>query len=227
MQVRSLGREDPLEEGMATHSSILAWRIPWTEEPGRLQSMGSHRVGHNWSHLACTHSIWAGLLICKLWYWLRGLWGNLDEYDVLSPGVAYAYQSLEKWGGFLPTLVSHPTSLKYSGPSSPAFFPSLESGAAPFGCPEMLRAGRRPGRPLVSSHLGAFLIGNWSLATGCSIPVPWVTEKLWPEVLAKGLTLFRKWIPAWEKQAATPKSHLEGMVFSHSTGKDKAMIRAV
>ena len=46
-QVRSLGREDPLEEGMATPSSILAWRIPWTEEPGRLQSMGSQRVGHD------------------------------------------------------------------------------------------------------------------------------------------------------------------------------------
>ena len=45
--VRSLGREDPLEKKMATHSSILAWRIPWTEEPGRLQSMGSHRVGHD------------------------------------------------------------------------------------------------------------------------------------------------------------------------------------
>ena len=47
MQVRSLGWEDPLEEGMATHSSILAWRIPWTEEPGRLQSVGSQRVGHD------------------------------------------------------------------------------------------------------------------------------------------------------------------------------------
>ena len=42
---RSLGREDPLEKGMATHSSILAWRIPWTEEPRGLQSIGSHRVG--------------------------------------------------------------------------------------------------------------------------------------------------------------------------------------
>ena len=42
--VRSLGGEDPLEEGMAIHSSILAWRIPWTEEPGGLQSMGSHRL---------------------------------------------------------------------------------------------------------------------------------------------------------------------------------------
>ena len=46
-QVQSLGQEDPLEKGMATHSSILAWRIPWTDEPGGLQSMGSQRVGHD------------------------------------------------------------------------------------------------------------------------------------------------------------------------------------
>ena len=45
-QVRSLDQEDPLEKGMATPSSILAWRVPWTEEPGGLQSMGSQRVGH-------------------------------------------------------------------------------------------------------------------------------------------------------------------------------------
>ena len=48
-QVQSLGREDPLEEQTATHSSILHWRIPWTEEPGRLQSKWSQRVGHNWA----------------------------------------------------------------------------------------------------------------------------------------------------------------------------------
>ena len=47
MQVPSLGLEDPLEEGVAPHSSILAWRILWTEEPGRLQSMGLQRVGHD------------------------------------------------------------------------------------------------------------------------------------------------------------------------------------
>ena len=46
-RVRSLGREDPLEKEMATHSSTLAWKIPWTEEPGKLQSMGLHRVGHD------------------------------------------------------------------------------------------------------------------------------------------------------------------------------------
>ena len=46
-QARSLSREDPLEKEVATHSSILAWKIPWAEEPGRLQSMGSQRVGHD------------------------------------------------------------------------------------------------------------------------------------------------------------------------------------
>ena len=47
--VQSLGREDLLEKEMATHSSILAWKIPWTEEPGRVQSMGSQRVGHDFT----------------------------------------------------------------------------------------------------------------------------------------------------------------------------------
>ena len=57
MRVWSLCWEDPLKEGMATHSSILSWRIPWTEEPGGLQSMGLQRVGH-WSNLAQhTHTI--------------------------------------------------------------------------------------------------------------------------------------------------------------------------
>ena len=55
-QVWSLDQEDPLEKGMATHSSILAWRISWTEEPGRLQSMGSQRVRHGCSNWARTHT---------------------------------------------------------------------------------------------------------------------------------------------------------------------------
>ena len=46
-QIRSLGQDDPLEKGMVTHSSILAWKIPWMEEPGRLQSMGSQGAGQN------------------------------------------------------------------------------------------------------------------------------------------------------------------------------------
>ena len=47
MRVQPLGKEGPLDEGMATLASIIAWRMPWTEEPGRLQSLGSQRVGHD------------------------------------------------------------------------------------------------------------------------------------------------------------------------------------
>ena len=61
-RVPSLSREDPLEKGMATHPSILAWRIPWTEEPGRLQSMGSERVEHNWA----TNKKSFALFACKV-----------------------------------------------------------------------------------------------------------------------------------------------------------------
>ena len=46
-KVQSVGQEDPMEKGMAAHSSILTWEIPWTEKPGRLQTMGSKRVGHD------------------------------------------------------------------------------------------------------------------------------------------------------------------------------------
>ena len=54
-QVQSVGQEDPLEKGMATHSCIFAWRIPWIEEPDRLQSIESQRAGHDWSALVHTH----------------------------------------------------------------------------------------------------------------------------------------------------------------------------
>ena len=71
--VWSLGGEDPLEKEMATHSSILAWRIPWTEEPGGLQSMGSQRVGLDWvtdtftlTHIGEDHLFNSG-------YWLKGV----------------------------------------------------------------------------------------------------------------------------------------------------------
>ena len=63
--VRSLGQEDPLEKEMATHSSTLAWKIPWTEKPGRLQSMGSQRVGHNWATSLLSMCWWEQQLL--LW----------------------------------------------------------------------------------------------------------------------------------------------------------------
>ena len=70
-RVQSLGQKDPLEKGMATHCSIIAWRIPWTEKLGGLQSIGSQRVKHNWSNLThkinvdfdCSHEIKRCLLL--------------------------------------------------------------------------------------------------------------------------------------------------------------------
>ena len=63
--VRSLGREDPLEKGMATHSRILFWRIPWTEKPGKLQSIGLQKVSYDWSKLVRTHQ-WEVIFILYL-----------------------------------------------------------------------------------------------------------------------------------------------------------------
>ena len=73
---KSLGGEDPLEEGMATHSDILAWRIPWTEKPGGLQFIGSQRVRHSWSDLAGTHN--------RKIIWVRKNWGTSPPGDQSS-----------------------------------------------------------------------------------------------------------------------------------------------
>ena len=97
--VRSLGEEDPLEEGMATHSSILAWRILWTEEPGKLQSMGLQRVGHDWGtkhtllvsvssitlHVSCP---------CLYMSWtLVSCWGMLLVLEILAEWVTHWLKS--------------------------------------------------------------------------------------------------------------------------------------
>ena len=83
------GWEDPLEEGMATHSSILAWRILWTEKPGRLQSVGLQRVEHNWSDLAAAAA--------EVLSWRRA-W---QPTPVFLPGESYGQRSLagySPWG---------------------------------------------------------------------------------------------------------------------------------
>ena len=79
MQVESLGWKDPLEEGMATHSSILAWRIPWTEEPGGLQSTGLQRVRHDWKNLAC---IFGGIQLIGIGTHFKSLLFDLNSYTV-------------------------------------------------------------------------------------------------------------------------------------------------
>ena len=98
--VQSLGQEDTLEEEMATHSTILAWRIPGTEEPGGLQSLGSRRVTHGWSNLAhmrwLKHSshlcIWAQFLYGLLmsWGWLP-IPGRPRTHWVMCAGFQQAF----------------------------------------------------------------------------------------------------------------------------------------
>ena len=88
--VRSLGQEDLLEKGMATHSSVLAWRIAWTEESGRLPFIGSQRVWHGWSDC---------IQLYQYWKWLpnsgSSLWFNTLTTYVIDPRMAPPVQS--KW----------------------------------------------------------------------------------------------------------------------------------
>ena len=80
-RVQFLGREDLLEKEMATHSSIFAWKPPWMVEPGRLQSMGSQRVGHDWATSLHFWSLFSSFLFLESWliYYLLS-WGILINY---------------------------------------------------------------------------------------------------------------------------------------------------
>ena len=81
--VWSLGQEDHLEEGMATHYSILTWRIPWTEESGKLQSIGSERIKHDWSDLACNEWYWhTPILKISVWIGDVNLAMNIEIYKL-------------------------------------------------------------------------------------------------------------------------------------------------
>ena len=80
LQIWFLGLEDPLEQGIVTHSSILAWRIPWTEQPGGLQSMGLQRVGQNWSYWAPMHAL--QVFTCAKWETPVETEGREKEYWV-------------------------------------------------------------------------------------------------------------------------------------------------
>ena len=88
-RVQSLGWEDPLEKEMATHSSTLAWKISWTEKPGRLQSMGSQRVGHDWvtslSLLSCSMAGRSFLFVCFMYSSEYLLISN--SYFIPPPGI--------------------------------------------------------------------------------------------------------------------------------------------
>ena len=111
-QVRSLGWEDPLEKEMATHSSTLAWKIPWTEEPGRLQSMGSQRVRHNWA--------------TSLVHWISQF-SSVQSLSCLSHCQPRGLQHAR-----LPCLSPTPGVYSNSSPSSRWCHPMISSSVVPF-----------------------------------------------------------------------------------------------
>ena len=92
----SLGQEDPLEKEMATHSSILAWRIPWTEEPGGLQSVGSQRVGLNWATKQWVRQKPLSASLSWPWeYWLKNKLHLLQGNPVETLASSYSRVGLE------------------------------------------------------------------------------------------------------------------------------------
>ena len=107
--VWSLGREDALEKGKATHCSILAWRIPWTEEPGGLQSMGSRRVRHNWTTNTTNRSLHA----TKVNRWRLNKWTKMEISIILFFNfhffISWRLITLQYCSGFCHTLtwISH------------------------------------------------------------------------------------------------------------------------
>ena len=91
-QIRSQGQEDPLEGGMTTHPSILAWRMPWTEEPGRLRSMESQRVRHDWATNIFTFQCLMGIEFQfvgmeKFWRWMMVMAAQQHEYTWIPVNV--------------------------------------------------------------------------------------------------------------------------------------------
>ena len=94
-QVQSLGQEDPLEKEMANHSSILAWKIPWMEEPGRLQSLGSQRVGHDTVTSFSLSSLTPGSFFSALFATSQGQGMLAPDRELLS-GLLSSAQSLRR-----------------------------------------------------------------------------------------------------------------------------------
>ena len=98
-QVRSQGQEDPLEGGMATHSSILAWRIPWTEEPDRLQSMESQRVGYDWATFTLLQNMFQCIHVRSPLDLMRAgvLFGIPSAWNILETEKWLSEYLLSKW----------------------------------------------------------------------------------------------------------------------------------
>ena len=126
--VWSLGWEDPLEEGMATHSSILVWRIPWTGEPGRLQSTGSQRVRPDWSYLALIqHTQHSIIRIYHIFFIHPSVFIYLFLAALGLRCCVQAFSSCSKWGllSSCGVWTSHCGGFSCWGAQTPVLMPSV------------------------------------------------------------------------------------------------------
>ena len=133
-QVWSLGQKDPLEEEMATYSSFLAWRIPWTEAPSGLQSMGSQRVRHSWAINTHTHHHH----LCSVWWSLKALschWISCQaarhhrpdlQLETKRVPLVWGHLGDETWG-----VTQSPFSREINVPLGKAVLPSFDHQMAP------------------------------------------------------------------------------------------------
>ena len=130
--VRSLGKENLLEKEMATHTSILAQRIPWTEEPGRLQSMGSQRVGHHWAtkvSLSFTPCLLLELKMVRLN--LEGLISTPPPHRWRQMRWAVPCQCHSSWGAAGPQIKSRFMSLRWCPFSAHSLISGCNSSRIP------------------------------------------------------------------------------------------------
>ena len=165
MQVQSLGQEDAQEKEMATHSCILAWKIPWAEEFGRLQSIGSQRVWHNWSNWAWTHLL-GKRIPCLLFFFILFWWYIMASLFLVCSTCTYLSQLSQLKSLSRVRLFATPWTIAYQAPPSMGFsrqecwsglpFPSpgdLPNPAIEAGSPALQADG------LPSEHQGSLSMG--------------------------------------------------------------------
>ena len=176
--VRSLSQEDPLEKGMVTHSSVLAWRVSWTEEPGELQSIGSQRIRHDWTHIYLINTyVFSSFLSLIIYISIAlvanfeiNLWLQSVQLGLLPTstrdGYCECYTELE-WKSKVKSL-SHvwlfatPRTVGHQAPQCMQFSRQEYWSGLPFPSPgDLPNSGIKPGSPALQADAFCLLNHQW------------------------------------------------------------------
>ena len=212
--VWSQGWEDPLKKGMATHSSILAWEIPWTEEPGGLQSLGSQRVGHDWERLTHRRSRPPGKLL-SLYPHLKEEKGELEENMSLARTHPGGQDRGILWDE---KLLGHTTLLRRYTPSAQCCVSHIDcsqTSANGFNYYERIWGSNRSDKRKDQWHMGlplrAAQVHKWRRNSAQRLPTP--APICWAQLHPPHRTPFTAWL---EGEVAFPgnPSQLLGAVMA-------------